>query len=155
MRLQRLVLVALLTPGIALACPGKNNTADADSEDDTVTVAAAKAQSNAELDATACAKKAALVGSACSYSTNMMASLVLDQGEVYSFTGSLAPTDEVLASQVAAPFTAGPERVRVIANEVVESATQPGARMTWEGKVLEVDGVQYFVVTSYSGDRSG
>jgi hypothetical protein len=140
---------AVLAPGMAWACPGKGATADAASAEEGTTVATAKAQSDAQLDATACAKKASLVGAACSYSTGMMASRVLDQGEAYTFTGTLVPTDEVLTSQVAAPFTAGPDRVRVIANEVVESATRPDSRMTWKGKVLEVDGVQYFVVTSY------
>ncbi|MEZ4316019.1 MAG: hypothetical protein R3F61_00875 [Myxococcota bacterium] len=145
--MRLLALTALLAPGIALACPGKSTTADA-SEGDTTTVHA-KAESDAQLDAAACAKKADLVGAACSYSTGMMASRVLEQGKSFTYTGRLTPTNEVLASQVAAPFLVGPEKVRVIANEVVESASATDARMTWTGKLLEVDGVQYFVVTGY------
>jgi len=138
-----LLAAALLTPGLALACPGK--TADADAHDTTH----AATQSAAALDAAACAKKASLVGSACSYTTGMMASRVLEQGKVFSYTGTLKAVEGGLESQVAAPYLIGPSGIRVIANEVVESVTQPDARMTWSGKVLEVDGVEYFVLTGY------
>lgn len=149
MRLCAVVFAAVLVPGVALACPGsKTATADASSAE-THTVAAHKAQSDAQLDAAACAKKASLVGAACSYSTGMMASRVLEQGKSFTYTGRLTATDEVLDSQVAAPFVVGPDKMRVIANEVVESASTTDGRMTWQGKVLEVDGVQYFVVTGY------
>ncbi|MCB9675972.1 MAG: hypothetical protein H6737_12690 [Alphaproteobacteria bacterium] len=146
MRLPAVALAAFLVPSVAFACPGKTATADASEPD--ATHVTAKTETSEHLDATACAKKAELVGAACSYSTGMMASRVLEQGKSFSYTGKLTPTDEALASQVAAPFVVGPEKVRVIANEVVESA-QGHDRMTFQGKVLEVDGVQYFVVTSY------
>jgi len=144
MRLPAIVLVTLITPGLALACPGKTASADED-----VHQAVEKGQSHTSLDAAACAKKAALVGGSCSYSTGMMASRVLEQGKNFTYTGTLVPTDEVLPSQVAAPFVAGPQHVRVIANEVVESASDSESRMTWTGKLLEVEGVRYFVVTRY------
>ena len=144
MRLPAIVLISVITPGLALACPGKSPSAA-----DEVHHAVNKGQSHTSLDAAACAKKAALVGGACSYSTGMMASRVLEQGKNFTYTGALVPTDEVLPSQVAAPFIVGPQHVRVIANEVVESASDSQSRMTWTGKLLEVEGVQYFVVTGY------
>lgn len=146
---QSLFAVALFAPGLAFACPGK--TADASAADSVHAAESvhAAAQSTAELDAAACAKKAALVGSSCSYSTGMMASRVLDQGKVFTYTGTLRASDAKLESQVAAPFVIGPTGIHVIANEVVEAVADPAARMTWTGKVLEVDGVQYFVLTGY------
>lgn len=136
-------LPLLLTLGIsstsALACPGKSATAAATAQGE---------QSVASLDATACAKKASLVGSSCSYSTGMMASRVVEQGKSFTFTGRLQSKEDKLDSNVAAPFAIGPQSYRVIANEVLESVDTQ-ARMTWKGKILEVDGVTYFVVTGF------
>lgn len=137
--MRRILVIGLLAPSLAFACPGKGATAAADTSMDA---------SHASVDAAACAKKASLVGSACSYTTGMMASRVLEQGKVFSYTGTLSEADEPLASKVAAPFTVGPEAIRVIANEVVETAT-PAERMNWSGKLLEVEGVKYFVVTGF------
>jgi hypothetical protein len=139
MRISALFVLGLVAPGLALACPGKGG--------DTTTAAAMESESKA--DASACAKKASLVGSACSYSTGMMASRVLEQGKSFAYTGTLQEAAEPLSSKVAAPFVVGPESIRVIANEVVETASV-GERMNWSGKVLEVDGVKYFVVTGFS-----
>lgn len=134
----------VLTIGIgstsAYACPGKSSTAAA---------SVANEQSVASLDATACAKKAALVGSSCSYSTGMMASRVLEQGKSFTYTGRLQPKEDKLESNIAAPFAIGAEGYRVIANEVLESVEDTDERMTWKGKILEVDGVTYFVVTGF------
>lgn len=143
--MRTLLLASMLTPAAALACPGKTADAGHDHDD----VAHAAAQSPSALDAAACAKKAELVGSACSYSTGMMASRVLEHGKVFTYTGTLRATGDRLESQVAAPYTIGPKNIHVIANEVVESVADPTARMTWTGKVLDVDGVEYFVLTGY------
>ncbi|MCA9569267.1 MAG: hypothetical protein KC656_15570 [Myxococcales bacterium] len=137
MRVATALLLGLAAPSIALACPGKGDTTTASAHVDA-----------ASPDAASCAKKAALVGSACSYSTGMMASRVLEQGKDFTYTGTLRKADEPLASKVAAPYTVGPDSIRVIANEVVETAS-PDARTTWTGKTLEVDGVRYFVVTGF------
>lgn len=141
---QSILAVALLAPGLAFACPGK--TADASASDATHAHAH---QSAADLDASACAKKADLVGSACSYSTGIMASRVLEQGKAFTYTGTLQASEAKLDSQVAAPYTIGPNKIHVIANEVVEAVADPSARMSWSGKMLEVDGVTYFVLTTY------
>lgn len=134
MRFAATLVLGLTAPSLALACPGKD--------------AEASHASASQPDAAACAKKASLVGSACSFSTGMMASRVLEQGESFSYTGTLREADEPLASKVAAPFVVGPEGMRVIANEVVENA-EAGQRMSFTGKALEVDGVKYFVVTGF------
>lgn len=134
------ILAALaLSSTTALACPGKTATAAASTDETSV----------ASLDATACAKKASLVGSSCSYSTGMMASRVLEQGKSFSFTGRLQAEEEKLESNVAAPFAIGADGYRVIANEVLESVADTEARLLWKGKVLEVDGITYFVVTDF------
>ena len=142
MRFVPALLLGLAVPGLALACPGKDDSTTASAG-----VEGAHAK-HASADASACAKKASLVGSACSYSTGMMASRVLEQGEAFTYTGTLREASSPLASKVAAPFQVGPEAIRVIANEVVESAS-PSDRMDWSGKVLEVEGVKYFVVTGF------
>lgn len=141
MRISVLVLFGMAAPGLALACPGKGG--------DTTASADAEKAAHATVDAAACAKKASLVGSACSYSTGMMASRVLEQGKAFTYTGTLKEASTPLASKVAAPFEVGPESIRVIANEVVESASV-AERMNWQGKVLEVEGVKYFVVTGFA-----
>ncbi len=134
------MLLGLSTP--TLACPGKDDSG-----------AHAAVHHGHGADPTACAKRAALVGSACSYSTGMMASRVLEQGKDFSYTGTLQKADAPLASKVAAPYTIGPDAIRVIANEVLEGADLD-ARATWTGKTLEVDGVVYFVLTSVTDQSS-
>jgi len=132
----------LVGPSIALACDGHTEAHAA-----TASVEATAA------DATACAKKASLVGANCSYTTGMMAQRVLTEGTPWSFTGSLSSSDNALASHVAAPYTVGPDKVNVVANEVLEGLTAAGVhtgRVGLEGKRLEVGGVTYFVLTSYS-----
>lgn len=136
--------LSLMLPAAALACPGKKA--------DTTTAAVAPA---AATNPAACAKKADLVGSNCSYSTGMMAQRVLAEGTTYTYVGTLSESENSLASHVASPFTVGAEteKAYVIANEVVEALTTDGLHddeLSIEGKVLEVDGVKYFVVTNYA-----
>ena len=100
-----LTAFALLTPATALACPGE---AKAD--------ATAMAATD---DPTHCAKKAELLGTSCSYSTNMMAQRVHADGAETSLTAQFTRTAELLASQVAAPWVVGD--YRVIANTVMEA----------------------------------
>lgn len=143
--------IGLIAPGLALACGGSKDCGSCAHHADTEKAAGEKTA--AASDPTACAKKAELVGGACSYTTGMMAQRVLNDGTPWSYTGSLAKTTTDLESQVAAPFTVGPEKVNVVANEVLESLTTAGAhagRVGLEGKLLEVDGVKYFVLTSFS-----
>ena len=137
------MITVLLTLGMmsvndAQACPGKATTAQA-STDTTTKVATA--------DASACAKKAELVGGSCSYSTGMMAQRVLDEGSEFSFIGTLNPSEKKLASNVAAPWEIAGD-IRVIANQIAEQA-DPSKRLSLHGKTLEVDGVTYLVVTRF------
>lgn len=145
--LRMVVFTAALTlPAAALACGG----------DKTTTASADKVEANtAHADGAnpaACAKKADLVGSGCSYTTGMMAQRVMAEGGAYSFAGSLVSAGAELASHVAAPYIVGPDGTRVVANEVLEDITEAGlteGRVNLEGKMLEVDGVRYFVVTGF------
>jgi hypothetical protein len=142
--------VGLMLPAAALACPGKACT-DCGSDVAHASVEAA----TATKDPAACAKKADLVGSNCSYSTGMMAQRVLAEGATYTFAGSLRGSTNQLASHVASPYVVGAADapIHVIANEVVESLTSDGldsSRLSIEGKLLEVDGIKYLVVTEYT-----
>jgi hypothetical protein len=124
---------ALALPAVAIACPGKEATAVA----------------SVEADAAACAKRAELVQGACSYSTGVMAQRVLDGGTEFSFTGRLVDNDDALQSRVAAPFVVG-DAIHVIANGVVERLPDLDARLTMHGKLLEVNGVRYFLLTEFN-----
>jgi hypothetical protein len=98
-----------------------------------------------------CARSDKLVGSNCTYTTGLMARRVIEEGEDWSWEGALTDTDNNLSSSVAAPFAAG-EGTHVIANELVESLSGAGllrANLSLTGKLLEVDGVRYVVVTAY------
>jgi hypothetical protein len=132
----RFLLVALSVPSVALACPGAEM---ASTSTQTTTVSAA--------DPTHCAKNAALVGANCQWSTGAMAQKVHAEGKDTQLTATLAPQKKVLASQVAAPYLAGD--LYVIANTVIEQADTTRA-LSLTGKVLEVDGVKYFLVSSFA-----
>jgi len=141
-----LLSAALMLPAAALACPGSKGDV-ADTTDNSEAVAA-----DADADATKCAKKAEYVGSACSYSTGMMAQRVHADGKAVTFTAQLTPNGSKLDSQVAAPFLANGEYY-VIANEVVDQL-DPAKELSFEGKALEVDGVKYFLVTEFKATNS-
>lgn len=136
-----ILALALALPGVALACGGKSQTASAD-EAPRIELAAVDA------DATSCAKKAELVGSSCKYSTGMMAQRVHADGASTKLTASLEHNKAALDSNVAAPFKVNGD-LYVIANEVIDGIDDPKAQLALEGKVLEVDGIKYFLVTGF------
>lgn len=141
------VAASLLAPGVALACGNDPNCACKHGAE----------QAAAAADPAACAKKAELVGGNCSYTTGMMAQRVLSEGKPWTFTGRLVKDDNALDSHVAAPFVVGPDRVHVVANEVIETMSASGAtasRVTVEGRLLEVDGLRYFVITRYDASNT-
>ena len=83
--------------------------------------------------------------------TGMMARRVLEEGQDWSWTGSLVSSPNNLTSQVAAPYQAQGTSW-VIATELVEALKADEAtasRLALVGKLLEVDGVRYVVLTSY------
>ena len=143
------LLVGYALMGSAAACEG----------DDCECASAKAADVDAgKVDPAHCARKAELIGTNCSYTTGMMAQRVLEEGRPYTYTGSLAASANRLESRVAAPYGVGPNgQVHVIANEVVDLMIQQGCsdrRVTLKGKLLEVDGVSYFVPTEYRHARS-
>jgi len=153
--MTRILLVAALAmPTASWACGGKNKaTATADAE-----VQATEQVAAAAIDPTHCAKKGSLVGANCSYATGMMAQRVLEEGKPYTYTGSLAQAGNALESRVAAPYTVGPDaEINVVANEVIESLVDAGngdKRVEISGKLLEVDGITYFVATAFEDINS-
>lgn len=147
------VAVGLSLPGLALACGGSKG----DMAKNDVKAPGAHA-ALADKDPSATAKKADLVGANCSYTTGMMAQRVLAEGTPWNYTGTLSSSENALDSHVASPYTVGPGgSVNVVATEVLESLTEQGAqgdRLSLSGKRLEVDGVTYFVLTSYAAPQS-
>jgi hypothetical protein len=134
---RTLTVLLFAAPVTALACPGSETASTAPP--------ATHASTNAAVDPTHCAKSAALVGSNCAWSTGQMAQRVQAEGKDAKLTAKLAPQDQALDSRVAAPFKAGD--MFVIANEVIEQA-DASATLALTGKVLEVDGIKYLLVTS-------
>lgn len=134
---RTLVSLALLVPAAAFACPGMGDMAESAHD--------RPALASATLDPTHCAKSSALVGEDCSYSTNLMAQRVHAEGQDTTVTAKLERVDTALASHVAAPWKVGD--MRVIANSVAETLDVTST-LALAGKVLEVDGVKYLLVTS-------
>lgn len=130
--IRALFVGALLVPAsVALACPGS---------------ASATTTAAHDADPTACARNHALVGAGCAWSTGAMAQRVNAEGRAAAVTAKLVTSSESLSSEVAAPYRAG--EFYVIANQVLELA-DPSTVLSMTGKVLEVDGVKYFLVTGF------
>ena len=122
----------------AFACPGSGACSQGDCPEHA-----------AEVDPSSCARSPTLIGANCTFTTGMMAKRVVEEGRPWTFIGRLVPTENTLTSHVAAPFVAGGD-VYVVANQVLERVReqiQPGLRLTLEGRLLEVEGVKYFVLT--------
>ncbi|MEQ1566381.1 MAG: hypothetical protein ABMA64_12140 [Myxococcota bacterium] len=104
------------------------------------------------VDPAKCARQAELVGADnCAWTTGMMAQRVLTEGVPWSYVGRLVPSDNALPSKVASPYTVGPDaKIHVVANEVLEVLERRGAtggRLELSGKLLEVEGIEYLVLT--------
>ncbi len=140
---MRLVILgmALGLPASALACPPRTATAS--------TPTPANVEDVAHADASSCARKAELVGSACSYTTGMMAQRVISEGAEFAFTGTLTPSDNALDSRVAAPYTLAQGALHVVANQVIENMPS-NERVNLIGRRMNVNGTDYFVVESFS-----
>ncbi len=141
-----LLLAGLSLPALAVACPGsKPEMASADNDK--------PAAQLANVNASDCAKKAEFIGGNCSYSTNMMAQKVMEQGAAFSYTGSMDKSDNKLDSHVAAPFVIKGD-IHVIANAVLDTLGAVDGRMAMNGKMLEVDGTKYFLLVDASPSNS-
>lgn len=137
--LRAVLVLMVAAPAAALACPGEQMASSEETKP-------ALASTNAAVDPTHCAKSAALVGSNCKWSTGSMAQRVQAEGKETAVTAKLQKQDKALASQVAVPFKVGD--MYVIANSVIEQV-DPSATLALSGKMLEVDGVKYFLVTGF------
>lgn len=99
-----------------------------------------------------CARQGDLVGPEnCAWTTSLMAQRVIADGVSYTYVGGLEVSRKILPSKVAAPYTIGPDGAMfVIANEVLDTLSETQTlssirRVELTGKVLEVDGIVYFV----------
>lgn len=144
------VLFGAMVSGTALACPGKGDadTASADSVVPGSRPGNCTAEATDKVDPAHCSRR--MVGpESCAWTTSMMAQRVLEEGAPWTYVGRLAPTDTPLPSKVAAPFTVGPQqRIHVVANEVLELLDRTSPRVELTGRLLEVDGIRYFVATA-------
>lgn len=103
--------------------------------------------------ATHAATSARLVGSACSYTTSLMARRVMEQGSEWSAEGALVASPAVHDSLVAAPYTlASDDSVHVLATDFLEAllvSRAAGPTLALTGRQMEVSGVRYVVLLSY------
>lgn len=140
-----------MVSGAALACGGNTCGKCADAHANVKEV-------SSETNPTACAKRADLVGSACSYATGMMAQRVVTEGQEMSYQGTLAKVAAAGKSRIATPYSIGPKSgLQVIANEILEEIVDrklAGKALAFKGKMLEVEGVQYFVLLGYQDKTS-
>jgi len=109
----------------------------------------------AKVDPAQGARHAKLMGAGnCSWSTSMMASRALSEGVPYTYVGHLEASDNELPSRVATPYTVGPDQaIHVVANEVLglmERREVVDARLDLRGRLIEVDGVRYLVITHFT-----
>jgi hypothetical protein len=140
-----MVIGALFYSGAARACDGKTS-------DGKPCPPVTDGGDSVRPDPSRCATQAELIGPEnCAWTTTMMAQRVLDDGAPWTYVGRLVPSSVVLTSKVAVPYTVGPDAaIFVIANEVLDSLARSGAsrsRIQITGKVLEVEGIVYFVPT--------
>ncbi|MFT7521890.1 MAG: hypothetical protein ACI9MC_004042 [Kiritimatiellia bacterium] len=142
-----IVGLGLTVSQVAFACGGEKTAAA--SETHTAT---------AEANPAGCAHAASLVGANCSYTTGKMAQRVMTEGSEWTFTGTLAATDNALPTRVAAPYAVGPNgSTFLVANQVLEGLTTAGkaeSRVALSGKKLVVDNVTYVVLTQYGTPNS-
>ena len=89
------------------------------------------------------------IGSHCSYSTSAMIRRVLDKGQAWAFQGPLLKADDAEHS-VAVPYEVGPDKLKVLANVVLDEAIpvqpDPATEVSMRGMVLEHRGVSYVVL---------
>lgn len=103
-----------------------------------------------DLEAAAhCARSPALVGDACSFSTGMTSRRVVEDGSPWSWTGVLEP--RALEGDIATPYTVDEDR-RVLATELLEllqGTPHIAGSLLVTGRTLEIDSVEYVVLTSF------
>lgn len=101
------------------------------------------------------ASSAKLLGAACSYTTGLMARRVLEQGAEWNADSNLLPAASDGDARIAAPYTIAEDAsVHLIATELLEALTNDasaGTTVKLGGRMMEVDGVRYVVLTSYQG----
>ncbi|MEN0064752.1 MAG: hypothetical protein AAGA48_21585 [Myxococcota bacterium] len=129
-------------PGVASATPSEHQEASSE-------------ESTAKPNPAHGARQAKLLGAGnCSWSTSMMAARALSDGVPYTFVGHLEASANQLPSRVATPYTVGPDAaIHVVANEVLglmERRSVVKGRLDLRGRLIEMDGVRYLVITEYT-----
>ena len=108
-------------------------------------------------DATRAPRSDAMIGPTCSYRPGVMARRVMSEGSDYAFVGRLQTSDRT-PGDVACPYTiAGQVDTCIVASELVEHLANHGLggdELSLEGRILDVDGVRYVVLTAYKPSTS-
>lgn len=141
---RTLFLFALMSPVTAWACGGGACACQSGAE--------SHDHAHAEVKSDAAGKD--LLHGGCPMATGAVVKRVLDEGTPWTYSGTLRPGENI--AQVATPFLAGPDSVKVVANQVLEAwaGEKPDQKATFEGRRLDVDGIVYFVITAYSAASS-
>lgn len=109
-------------------------------------------------DPSAPARSPSLLDGACSFTTSVVASRVLDEGESWSYTGTLQRTQTPPGTHVSAPYTVGPSGdVHIVATELLDSLVSDELdtqRLDLQGKRLEVGNIDYFVLTNVAASSA-
>lgn len=145
----------LVGPQPATVTPGKRWTGGAGELSEKAGVTLPADPELEKVDPGQGARQASLVGAGnCSWTTSMMAARALVDGVPYTYVGHLEASDNDLSSHVATPYTVGPDQaIHVVANEVLglmERRRLLTDRLDLRGRIIEVDGVRYLVITDFA-----
>ncbi|MCK6502993.1 hypothetical protein L6R53_06285 [Myxococcota bacterium] len=109
------------------------------------------------VDAARTPRSGDMVGPTCTFRTGVMARRVMAEGAEYAFVGRLQVSGRT-PGDVACPYTVGgQEDTCVVASELVEHMQSRGlatGELSLEGRLLEIDGVRYVVLTAYKPSTS-
>lgn len=109
------------------------------------------------VDAARTPRSGDMVGPTCTFRTGVMARRVMAEGSEYAFVGRLQASGQT-PGDVACPYmVGGQEDTCVVASELVEHMQSQGlanGELSLEGRLLEIDGVRYVVLTAYKPSTS-
>lgn len=112
----------------------------------------ASAQSVELTTAWYAAHRPELLGASCAASTGMTARRVVEEGDDWSATSTLAATANNGDSAVSVPYTVSARGEHVIATQLVEQLVGQGlvgTRLVLVGRSMDLDGDTLVVLTSY------
>ncbi len=109
------------------------------------------------VDASLPPRAAQVLGTDYTWRTGVLARQAWQQGAPYAFVGVLQPTTPQAAGDIACPLRiGGQDGTCVLATELVEHLAAEGSpdiELSVEGRILEVDGIRYVVLTAYQREQ--